>query len=111
RYLFSFQAADGIRDFHVTGVQTCALPISAASASSTSVSQVKSSFRVATSARRMLLASLTVSLAKLPGPAPAGAAEALTASGDTGDRKSVAQGERAGVRRERMNEIQYRVVA
>src|SRR5690606_40753498 len=32
-YLFSillfffFQAEDGIRDFHVTGVQTCALPI------------------------------------------------------------------------------------
>src|SRR5690606_39455741 len=25
--LFFFQAADGIRDFHVTGVQTCALPI------------------------------------------------------------------------------------
>src|SRR5207302_6668238 len=25
-----FQAEDGIRDFHVTGVQTCALPISAA---------------------------------------------------------------------------------
>src|SRR5690606_40417391 len=24
---FLFQAADGIRDFHVTGVQTCALPI------------------------------------------------------------------------------------
>src|SRR5690606_41136249 len=23
-----FQAGDGIRDFHVTGVQTCALPIS-----------------------------------------------------------------------------------
>src|SRR5690606_41119612 len=27
---FFFQAEDGIRDFHVTGVQTCALPISAA---------------------------------------------------------------------------------
>src|SRR5690606_40739596 len=27
-YLFFFQAEDGIRDFHVTGVQTCALPIS-----------------------------------------------------------------------------------
>src|SRR5690606_40630398 len=27
-YVF-FQADDGIRDFHVTGVQTCALPISA----------------------------------------------------------------------------------
>src|SRR5690606_26864350 len=28
---FFFQAEDGIRDFHVTGVQTCALPISAES--------------------------------------------------------------------------------
>src|SRR5690606_23607746 len=28
--LFFFQAEDGIRDFHVTGVQTCALPISLA---------------------------------------------------------------------------------
>src|SRR5690606_39864847 len=30
RSLFFFQAEDGIRDFHVTGVQTCALPISPA---------------------------------------------------------------------------------
>src|SRR5690625_7237831 len=28
-YCFFFQAEDGIRDGHVTGVQTCALPISA----------------------------------------------------------------------------------
>src|SRR5690606_40955511 len=28
---FFFQAEDGIRDFHVTGVQTCALPIYRAS--------------------------------------------------------------------------------
>src|SRR5690606_41043301 len=27
RWCFFFQAEDGIRDFHVTGVQTCALPI------------------------------------------------------------------------------------
>src|SRR5690606_24007323 len=27
---FFFQAEDGIRDFHVTGVQTCALPITTA---------------------------------------------------------------------------------
>src|SRR5690606_40350034 len=27
RCVFFFQAEDGIRDFHVTGVQTCALPI------------------------------------------------------------------------------------
>src|SRR5690625_6804604 len=26
-YIFFFQAEDGIRDGHVTGVQTCALPI------------------------------------------------------------------------------------
>src|SRR5690606_1097418 len=29
---FCFQAEDGIRDFHVTGVQTCALPICTSSA-------------------------------------------------------------------------------
>src|SRR5690606_40733106 len=29
-FCFFFQAEDGIRDFHVTGVQTCALPISEA---------------------------------------------------------------------------------
>src|SRR5690606_39310810 len=29
--VFFFQAEDGIRDFHVTGVQTCALPISGVS--------------------------------------------------------------------------------
>src|SRR5439155_6481802 len=28
-HVFFFQAEDGIRDGHVTGVQTCALPISA----------------------------------------------------------------------------------
>src|SRR5690606_40656976 len=26
-FCFFFQAEDGIRDFHVTGIQTCALPI------------------------------------------------------------------------------------
>ena len=30
-YDFFFQAEDGIRDYDVTGVQTCALPISARS--------------------------------------------------------------------------------
>src|SRR5690606_40893570 len=32
---FFFQAEDGIRDFHVTGVQTCALPIFEAADQST----------------------------------------------------------------------------
>src|SRR5690606_17065367 len=34
---FFFQAEDGIRDFHVTGVQTCALPISGFVADTTSL--------------------------------------------------------------------------
>src|SRR6266511_979448 len=38
-FFFFFQAEDGIRDFHVTGVQTCALPISLARLS---VSQILS---------------------------------------------------------------------
>src|SRR5258707_7259627 len=32
RFLFFFQAEDGIRDIGVTGVQTCALPISCSTA-------------------------------------------------------------------------------
>src|SRR5690606_39516285 len=47
-FLFFFQAEDGIRDFHVTGVQTCALPIyfgrvvaAATIASPTSLTEVR----------------------------------------------------------------------
>src|SRR5690606_39347902 len=36
--VFFFQAEDGIRDFHVTGVQTCALPIWVAGAALSSMS-------------------------------------------------------------------------
>src|SRR6267378_5720322 len=36
--LFFFQAKDGIRDLYVTGVQTCALPISTTPPSATSSS-------------------------------------------------------------------------
>src|SRR6266700_5044054 len=39
-FFFFFQAEDGIRDFHVTGVQTCALPISSRSRRSWSRSGV-----------------------------------------------------------------------
>src|SRR4249919_1097884 len=41
---FFFQAEDGIRDFHVTGVQTCALPISLAASAG---GQARSSPRIA----------------------------------------------------------------
>src|SRR5690606_41195227 len=38
--VFFFQAEDGIRDFHVTGVQTCALPILATLAAGTKLYDV-----------------------------------------------------------------------
>src|SRR5690606_40178504 len=40
-FFFFFQAEDGIRDFHVTGVQTCALPISLALVTATAATEVK----------------------------------------------------------------------
>src|SRR5690606_40895029 len=60
---FFFQAEDGIRDFHVTGVQTCALPISHSfqrgtpsalpTASQTAVSSPASATRLTRRSRRM----------------------------------------------------------
>src|SRR5690606_40072108 len=44
---FFIQAEDGIRDFHVTGVQTCALPIS--SSSDTPVTLVSEASQLLTS--------------------------------------------------------------
>src|SRR5690606_40500643 len=43
-FFFFFQAEDGIRDFHVTGVQTCALPISGARTVSAGRSGLRSLF-------------------------------------------------------------------
>src|SRR5690606_40757539 len=42
---FFFQAEDGIRDFHVTGVQTCALPILDRSMSSASMASIDTGWR------------------------------------------------------------------
>src|SRR5207253_8620626 len=44
-----FQAEDGIRDGHVTGVQTCALPISAQKAVTESAVSFRRRWRVAVS--------------------------------------------------------------
>src|SRR5690606_8312892 len=49
---FFFQAEDGIRDFHVTGVQTCALPISVRSASSDAPRRASGSSRWTAGTRR-----------------------------------------------------------
>src|SRR5690606_40578290 len=72
---FFFQAEDGIRDFHVTGVQTCALPIwrdirSAQPLRHTMTSMMRRSFIVG-----LLTVALLVSLT----PAAAHAAAAPTA--------------------------------
>src|SRR5256885_6826170 len=42
-WCFFFQAEDGIRDYKVTGVQTCALPILTASSTSSSCSNSSTS--------------------------------------------------------------------
>src|SRR2546421_8799514 len=58
RLFFFFQAEDGIRDLIVTGVQTCALPISCASAlaggsaTNSSISAANPSARAASGAKR-----------------------------------------------------------
>src|SRR5439155_9112218 len=44
--VFFFQAEDGIRDGHVTGVQTCALPISREQDQISLLPQINSSFLV-----------------------------------------------------------------
>src|SRR5256886_6654295 len=49
--VFFFQAEDGIRDLTVTGVQTCALPISATSRPSESTSNAASAFASGTGPR------------------------------------------------------------
>src|SRR2546430_3389379 len=55
-FFFFFQAEDGIRDLTVTGVQTCALPISTASArASLSPMRQRSSRRIRLLARSLSL--------------------------------------------------------
>src|SRR5690606_41029926 len=58
---FFFQAEDGIRDFHVTGVQTCALPISPICRSSPLAT------RLPLTTRSTPLSGLTFSSRRLPG--------------------------------------------
>src|SRR3989454_12201185 len=67
-FFFFFQAEDGIRDYKVTGVQTCALPISAASASRAA--------RAATRLSRSMLATAAASASS--GAAPSLAAVVIT---------------------------------
>src|SRR5690606_39539562 len=49
---FFFQAEDGIRDFHVTGVQTCALPISPPAGARRACGSVRAGSRIRQAACR-----------------------------------------------------------
>src|SRR5260221_3776089 len=74
-HVFFFQAEDGIRDHCVTGVQTCALPISWMKALSASIRPAARSepskgisSRAALAAGRVSLAFISVYLAGVVGP-------------------------------------------
>src|SRR5215208_7309305 len=53
-FFFFFQAEDGIRDGHVTGVQTCALPISESMRAGITHVEIKSGYGLETDAERRL---------------------------------------------------------
>src|SRR5690606_40206085 len=102
-YFFFFQAEDGIRDFHVTGVQTCALPISAVEAARKAFEEwrdvpvtrrqnVMFEFRRIVSDRRRQLAEVITS------------EHGKTVPDALGDRKSVVEGKSGGARRGRTME-------
>src|SRR5207253_6389046 len=59
-FFFFFQAEDGIRDGHVTGVQTCALPISNASECTSRVLRLRA-FTPSRSGSHALAASSSLS--------------------------------------------------
>src|SRR5690606_40421077 len=72
KMFFFFQAEDGIRDFHVTGVQTCALPICPMPLSVPAPSPAPYSFRPRLSRGPSLL-SARVFLPNCYKPLPVGA--------------------------------------
>src|SRR2546426_3051272 len=61
-FFFFFQAEDGIRDYKVTGVQTCALPISSPTVTSTRSLQFKCPRNETTRAVAQVLLTVSGSL-------------------------------------------------
>src|SRR5690625_3554132 len=56
--LFFFQAEDGIRDGHVTGVQTCALPISRSGVVAAAAEEVSANIQTVASGAEQMGASI-----------------------------------------------------
>src|SRR5437016_10193372 len=90
---FFFQAEDGIRDWSVTGVQTCALPISTGGTTGQpKIAKLSNRNMVASAVASMLAINLTPSdraLVALPLFHVGGAFVGSLASLAAGDRKSV----------------------
>src|SRR5690606_39416795 len=63
--IFFFQAEDGIRDFHVTGVQTCALPIFAQCDAWPSIARGENTLLLASTGSGKTLAAFLVALNRL----------------------------------------------
>src|SRR3989454_11176998 len=83
-FFFFFQAEDGIRDYKVTGVQTCALPISNHSRYASSVSPAlptttfapeRSNHRLIDLPKRKLAVAVTALTAYVPSGRPVAAGE------------------------------------
>src|SRR5256885_13291445 len=83
--MFFFQAEDGIRDYKVTGVQTCALPISELNQHLPVLRDACARIHQQSSAQIVLAAAPHADLAKLRDAWPAG----LPVRVIVGDRKSV----------------------
>src|SRR5690606_40187694 len=85
-----FQAEDGIRDFHVTGVQTCALPISLVTALVVLPTASRASVVLRTSLSMLLISAMPPALS-VTGPkasrattTPASASMVVTAMAKIG---------------------------
>src|SRR4051794_41727204 len=108
-FFFFFQAEDGIRDGRVTGVQTCALPISAL-AQPRRLVQIWSSRRgwaSAASMRRSASSQLAGSGASETSSlrrTPASSRSITSANAPSGERESGVEGKRGGIGGRRVHE-------
>src|SRR5690606_41096130 len=92
-----FQAEDGIRVFHVTGVQTCALPISPRTLSSNAARYASRSSSSTVALAPVVVATLTTTSTR-PSSRTVVSTSARHCSRSDIDRKSVVEGKRGGQR-------------
>src|SRR5437762_11098281 len=110
KHFFFFQAEDGIRDTSVTGVQTCALPISTGRRSPSKTSRCSCS---AISLNRFSKknARPSISWAQPPATPARRRSTPCAASAASRDRKSVVKGKSGGLVRRRTGHIDRRRAA